>query len=139
MVEEADQRVHGTIKEVVSERFEREKAVLMALPQQRYDTSYRELRQAAWDGYIDVRGNHYSVPDSLRGQTVEIRLDLEGNLRIYDPKDRLLEKQPVAVHLLRPKQAGWSTVTEHHASLWNETLQVEQRPLTIYEETTQWN
>ena len=62
LAEEADQRVHGTVKEVVAERFAREKPRLSALPKQRYDTSYQELRQVAWDGYIDVRGNRYSVP-----------------------------------------------------------------------------
>lgn len=55
--EEADQRLHGTVHEIVAERFEREKPFLKPLPQMRYDTSYYEYRRAAWDGYIDVRGN----------------------------------------------------------------------------------
>jgi transposase len=63
--EEADLRVQGTVKEVVAERFEREKPHLKPLPAIRYDTSYFEYRHVAWDGYIDVRGNRYSVPPAL--------------------------------------------------------------------------
>src|SRR4030067_1013758 len=50
LAQEAHRRVHGTVQEVVLERFEREKPHLKPLPQIRYDTSYLEYRQAAWDG-----------------------------------------------------------------------------------------
>ena len=43
-------------------RFAREQPTLGPLPPVRFDTSYREFRQVAWDAYIDVRGNRYSVP-----------------------------------------------------------------------------
>ena len=66
--EEADQRVHGTVHEVVAERFAREQPQLQPLPATRYDTSYWELRQVSWDAYIEVRGNRYSVPDTLAGR-----------------------------------------------------------------------
>jgi transposase len=81
--EEADPRVHGTVKEVVAERFERERPHLKPLPPVRYDTSYLEYRQAAWDGYIEVHGNRYSVPAAVAGQRVAIRIGLDGLLRIY--------------------------------------------------------
>lgn len=139
LAEEADQRVHGTVKEVVAERFEREKSTLGALPRQRYDTSYYELRQAAWDGYIDVRGNRYSVPSALSGQTVGVRISLDGSLRVYDIADPNPDKLPVATHQLRSTREGWVTVPEHHAALWQDTLRVEQRPLLVYEEATQWS
>ena len=45
--EEADQRMHGTLKEIVAERFEREAPTLRALPRVRYDTSYFEYRRVA--------------------------------------------------------------------------------------------
>jgi transposase len=139
LVEEADPRVHGTVKEVVAERFEREKPALHPLPQQRYDTSYRELRQVAWDGYIDVGGNRYSVPARYAGKTVEVRIGLDGSLRVYNPLDLSSDRLPVAAHRLRSAQEGWATVPEHHAALWDSALQVEQRPLQVYEEVTQWN
>lgn len=126
--EEADQRVHGTVKEVVAERFERERGALKALPQTRYDTSYLEYRKAAWDGYIEVRGNRYSVPVQAAGQTVAIRIGLDDSLRVY------LGEELLARHTLRKAGEGWSTVTEHHAALWQSTLRVEQRSLAAYEE-----
>jgi len=130
--DEADQRRHGTVREVVVERFAREEPQLHALPAARYDTSYWELRQVSWDAYIEVRGNRYSVLDSLAGRRVSIRISLDGVLSVYDA-DRL-----VTQHRLQPATKGWVTVPEHHRALW-EALQVERRPLTHYEEVAQWN
>jgi transposase len=128
LAEEADLRVQGTVKEVVLERFGREKPGLKPLPMVRYDTSYLEYRQVAWDGYIDVRGNRYSVPAALVGQRVSVRIGLDGLLRVFQA-DSL-----VCSHMLRSRQAGWSTIPEHQAEMWKSTLQVEQRSLAAYEE-----
>jgi transposase len=133
LTEEADQRVHGTVKEVVAERFERERPALEPLPSQRYDTSYRELRRVAWDSYIEVRGNRYSVPAHLVGQLVTVRIALDDTLRVYH------DENLVATHMLRTVQEGWVTVPEHHATLWKDVLQVEQRSLQTYEEVAQWS
>jgi transposase len=126
--EEADQRCHGTVQEVVAARFAREAPTLRPLPSVRYDTAYREIRQVSWDAYIDVRGGRYSVPAQLAGRSVQIRLTLEGELAIYDGE------QLVAGH--RVGAGGWVTVPAHHATLWAQTLAVEQRPLAVYEEVT---
>ena len=128
LAEEADLRVQGTVKEVVLERFEREQPSLKSLPLVHYDTSYLEYRQVAWDGYIDVRGNRYSVPAALVGQRVLVRIGLDGLLRVFQA-DSL-----VASHMLRNRQAGWSTTPEHQAEMWKSTLQVEQRSLAAYAE-----
>lgn len=137
LAEVADLRVHGTHKEVVLERFERERPLLGPLPVQRYDTSYLETRVAAWDCYIDVRGNRYSVPADLAGQVVAVRIGLDGLLRVYQPG--VGEEQPAASHQLRSFREGWVTVPEHHARLWQETLKVEQRSLQVYEEAASWS
>lgn len=139
LVEEADQRFHGTVKEVVAERFERERPALGPLPLRRYDTSYHEMRQVDWDAYINVRGNRYSVPATLIGQSVSIRIGLDDRLKVYDPQDPDPDKLPVATHQLRSVQEGWVTVREHHQILWDDILKVEQRPLQAYEEVSQWN
>lgn len=133
LAEEADQRVQGTVKEIVAERFVREAPCLKPLPAHRYDTSYLELRRVGWDGYVNVRGNRYSVPGELAGQTVAVRLGLDDRLRIFHAD------QLVASHSLRPGQTGWSTVPDHHAALWQATLKVEQRPLETYEEVATWS
>jgi transposase len=130
---EADQRVHGTVKEVVAERFTRELPELGPLPSYRYDTSYRETRHVSWDGYIDVRGNRYSVPSELAGHTVAVRIGLDGTLRVYDAEVF------IAHHTLHNARAGWVTVPEHHAQLWRSTLRVERRPLEVYEEVSSWS
>jgi transposase len=126
---EADQRLQGTVKEIVAERFVREQPTLKALPQIRYDTSYQEYRQVGWDGFVDVRGNRYSVPAALAGQRVAIRIGLDGDLRIYQADNCI-----VARHSLRDRQQGWSQIPEHQAEMWKRTLLVEQRQLSVYEE-----
>ncbi|MBW2130860.1 MAG: IS21 family transposase [Deltaproteobacteria bacterium] len=134
LAEEADQRVHGTVKEVVIERFAREIPSLASLPALPYDTSYRQQRFVHWDGYIDVRGNRYSVPAHLCGSTVTVRISLEGYVKVYDPND-----QPVAEHRLRPAAEGWVRVPAHHLNLWHETLRVQRRDLSVYQEVVACN
>lgn len=133
LAEEADRRVHGTVKEVVAERFEREVPLLKGLPAQRFDTSYVEYRKVGWDGYIHVRGNRYSVPIQLVNQVVLVRIGLDDELRIYHD-DKL-----AARHRLQISEKGWVTTPEHHAALWQSTLKVEQRPLEAYQEASQWS
>jgi transposase len=132
LAQEADQRLHGTVKEVVAERFERERPALQPLPAVPYDTAYYETRRVGWDGYIDVRGNRYSVPDDLVGQVVTVRIGLDDQLQVYCA-DRL-----VAQYLLQARAQGWVSVPGHHTRLWQAALQVEQRPLDVYEEVVTW-
>lgn len=133
LANEADPRLHGTVKEVVSERFAKEQPHLKPLPTQRYDTSYLEYRTVAWDCYVDVRGNRYSVPATLAGQRVVIRIGLDETLRIFQGE------QLVASHPLQARQQGWVMLPEHHTSLWQQAIQVEERSLDVYVEVTQWN
>jgi transposase len=128
--EEADLRVHGTHGEVVAVRFEQERPQLLPLPATRWDSSYHEIRQVAWDGYIDVRGNRYPVPAELCGQSVGVRISLAGQLRIYHQDTLVMQ------HSLRPKEQGWATVPGVHQALWQslQTEPVQQRPLSVYEE-----
>jgi hypothetical protein len=125
--------VQGTVKEVVAERFSREYPLLKALPPRRYDTSYLEHRKVGWDGYIHVRGNRYSVPIELAGQTVVVRISLEDEIRVY------CAEKLVARHRLRSIEQGWGTIPEHHAALWQSVLKVEQRPLETYEQAARWS
>jgi len=134
LAEEADPRVHGTVKEVVAERFAREAPHLGALPATRFDTAYRERRFAAWDGYVEVRGNRYSVPHDVCGQALTVRIGLDDRIDLYAPEGRL-----VASYCRRPAGEGWSTTPGHHERLWRETLQVERRDLAVYEEAGRWN
>jgi hypothetical protein len=134
LCEEADQRVHGTVKEVVAERFAREAPKLHTLPATRFDTAYRERRVVAWDGYVEVRGNRYSVPGELCGALVEVRIALDGGLAIYNHAEQLVVR-----HRLRSATDGWVLVPEHHRILWEQALTVERRDLAVYEEVAQWS
>lgn len=133
LAEEADVRVHGTVKEIVAERFAREAPHLRPLPASRYDTSYREQRWVSWDSYIDVRGNRYSVPGELCGQPVSVRISLDGRLRVYADDALVME------HQLRPTGEGWVTVPAHHAELWRQAVAVQRRDLAVYAEVTGCN
>jgi len=131
LAEEADRRVHGTVKEVVAERFMREAPHLRPLPAVRYETSYIERRQVAWDGYVEVRGNRYSVPCDLCGCQVMVRIGLDDVIRVYSGDEK------VAEHRQRSATEGWSTVARHHERLWREAVRVERRDLSVYEEVSQ--
>jgi transposase len=133
LAEEADLRFHGTVKEIVAERFCREAPYLAPLPKVRYDTSYHETRLVAWDGFIDVRGNRYAVPDNLCGIEVTIHIDLDGLFSVYSGGIK------VAEHRLRPVTEGWGRVPAYHERLWRDALNVERRDLSIYEEVGRCN
>ncbi|QOY06467.1 hypothetical protein HB787_28020 (plasmid) [Klebsiella pneumoniae] len=63
--------------------------------------------------------HRYSVPESLCGQPVSIRISLDDELRIYS------NEQQMASHRLCSAASGWQTVPEHHAPLWQQVSQVE--------------
>ena len=82
------------------------------MPAGRFDTAYHERRVVAWDGYIDVRGNRYSVPGELCGTLVQVRIGLDGSLATYHGEGHL-----VARHRLQSATAGWVLMPEHHRIL----------------------
>ncbi|MCK7511851.1 MAG: hypothetical protein MZV70_52605 [Desulfobacterales bacterium] len=88
------------------------------LAQVRYDTSYREQRLVHWDGYVDVRGNRYSVPDHLCGKQVEVRIGIDGRLA------RLCRRHSwSSIQRLRPASGRLGyTVPSHHRRLWQKAL-----------------
>ena len=125
----ADERCLRQFQQTPLERFEVESMALLPLPAIDFDTSYFESRQVGWDGFIDVRGNRYSVPEALCGQRVNVRIGLDGQLRVLDVND-----QPILTHPLKDKTLGWQTEPLHHQGLWQQTLHVERRSLRVYEE-----
>ena len=125
---EADKRKPRALSEPVEDRFMRELPHLKALPAIRYDTNYREIRRVPIDCYIDVRTNRYSVPASLSGQTVSIRVSLDNQLRVYDAQEQL-----VAQHRLRESRNEWVRDPGHHQALYDD-VKVETRDLSVYEQ-----
>jgi hypothetical protein len=62
-----------------------------------------------------------------------VRISLDDEMRVY------LGDKLMARHRLRSVEQGWVTTPEHHAALWQSTLNVEQRPLETYEEAAKWS
>ena len=80
---EKAKRVHGTTRERVCDRFEREKPFLLPLPPAVCDVSERLYRKVAKDCTISVDGSRYEVPHTLVGRKIVVRM-ADGILRIFD-------------------------------------------------------
>lgn len=78
-----DQRIHGTVHEVVANRFEREQPHLQPLPPKPFDTSYRIYRKVYKDCTVRFEGNSFVVPHRLVGKRVIVRVK-EHTMRIFD-------------------------------------------------------
>lgn len=123
----ADRRVLRQFDQTPIERFAAECAALIPLPPTPFDTSYFESRRVSFDGYIEVRGQRLSVPSAHCGQSVNVRIGLDGRVRVY------WHERLVAEHSLHPHGHRWHTQASHHAPLWQETLNVQRRDLAAYE------
>lgn len=82
-LEEKSQRIHGTTKQKVADRFISEKPFLMALPPSPCDVSERLYRKVHKDCTISVDGSCYEVPHTLVGKRIVVRIK-EGSLRVFD-------------------------------------------------------
>jgi transposase len=78
-----DERVHGTVHEVVSKRFAREKPHLNPLPRKAFDTSYRIYRKVYKDCTVRFESNSFVVPHRLVGKQVVLRVK-DRTMRIFD-------------------------------------------------------
>jgi transposase len=85
------ERVHGTTRERVDVRFEREKPHLSALPPQRCDVSQRLTRDVHKDCTFSVDANLYLLPHTLVGLTVTVRVK-DRHLRVFGPDGTLVEE-----------------------------------------------
>jgi len=82
-LQEKSQRIHGTTKERIVDRFEREKSFLMPLPPSVCDVSERLYRKVQKDCTISVEGVLYEVPHTLVGKKIVVRLK-DKVLRVFD-------------------------------------------------------
>lgn len=131
-IAEANARVHRTHGEVVDERFAREAPLLTRLRPGLSIVGTRETRRVNAEGFVEYRASRYQVPPGHRGRTVLVRDDGE-RVRIY-AADALLCEHPTA--------AGRGQLVRINAlqpSLQRElqSLVVERRPLTVYDEVSQ--
>lgn len=77
------ERIHGTTKEQVCSRFEREQPQFGPLPMRPDDTAEKVVRTVYKDCQISFGGNRYVVPHPLAGKPVLLKIK-HGRLRVYD-------------------------------------------------------
>jgi transposase len=93
----ADVRVHAETKQTPRERYAAEKAHLLALPAQPYDTAVVLYRSVNAEGFIAYRQNFYAVPWCYIGRLLPIRVT-EQEVLVYSPT-----VEEVARHALLPR------------------------------------
>jgi hypothetical protein len=79
----ASERIHGTIREKVADRFTRERPFLGALPGQPFDISERVYRRIQKDCQFAFDGNRYVVPHAHVGKKLLLKIR-DGIIRIFD-------------------------------------------------------
>ncbi len=93
----ADVRVHGETKQTPLERYAAEKAHLMPLPAQPYDTALVLYRSVNAEGFLAYRQNFYAVPWGYIGRLLPVRIT-EHDVVVYSPT-----VEEVARHALLPR------------------------------------
>jgi len=123
--------VHRTHGEVVDERFAREGPLLTPQRPGLTIVGVRETRRVNAEGFVEYRASRYQVPPGNRGRTVVIRDDGE-RVRIY-AADTLLREHPTAAGKGQMLRIGTLAPSLERAL---ETLVVEHRPLSVYDEVS---
>jgi len=107
----ANQRVHGTTGDRVSERWERERISLQPLNGRlAYPYAEDELRKVARDAYVEWQGSRYSVPWKYAGQQVWVRQQA-CEIQVRCGSER------IAMHSQAVGQHQVVTRSEHHAGI----------------------
>jgi transposase len=83
-------REHGTVRERVDVRHERERPFLGALPPAHFDTSPRIYRTVAKDCTVRFANNAYVLPHKLVGQAVVLR-PKNGHIRVFHGADLIVD------------------------------------------------
>ncbi len=136
----ANARVHGTTGDVPSVRLQEEQEHLTSLPKSPYIPMITLGRRISRDGFISYNGNEYSVPPGLTHREIQLRATLD-ELHLFQ------EGEPVACHpvlegrgqrRLAPEhrlfQAGrYDPLTELSANSLKDIIEVQRRPLDVYE------
>jgi transposase len=140
LIQTANIRIHGTTGEIPQEQLEKEKLHLLPLTLELYMPTICVGRKLSLDGFISYNGNDYSVPDGVAGREIEVRASLE-EVALYQ-EQRLIARHPLLVgkgmrHLAPEHRRNIRLHLKRYeegAHLTNEFIEVEHRPLEIYEE-----
>lgn len=158
--EVANQRVHGTHRLPVAERWQQEIPLLGKLPPANYDTSIKVYRTVYKDCQISYNTNRYLIPHHLVGKKVLLKIK-DGTIRIFHDHDFVISYQEAAGrHELVGNRLFYEQLKRDKSQLsrkYGKTKgkatrglvsgslfpQVAQRPLTEYDQFAQggaaWN
>jgi transposase len=120
-MEEINQRVHGTTREVPRERFAREQLRSLA-NQPDYDTSYVSYREVFKDCLLSYRGSRYSVPHRYAGKRVVVKEPVEGGRIVI-----CHQQKHIAEHTLAAAKGAMIIDPEHYRGLERRSLVVEKK------------
>ncbi|MBI4570771.1 MAG: IS21 family transposase [Chloroflexi bacterium] len=70
----ANQRIHGTTRQVPNEAYRGERDLLIRLPRDRFPVYDQDVRVVDQDATLSIRGTRYSVPATLGNHAVAVRL-----------------------------------------------------------------
>jgi transposase len=152
--ETANQRIHGTHRQPVRDRWQQEAAKLGKLPPSDYDTSIKVYRKVYKDCQVSYNANRYLVPHHVVGKTVLLKIK-NGMIRFYHDHDFLVSYQePDTRHnlignrlfyeqLKRDKEQSGRKYGKHKGKATRGLMtgslfpQVEHRPLAEYDRLAQ--
>ena len=87
--EAGNSRVHGTTRKIPNEAWEKEeRPFLIRLPDQRFATHEPDIRDVDRDSTLSIRGTRYTVPASLAGRSVAVRL-FAHHFEVLDQQQRV--------------------------------------------------
>jgi transposase len=112
LTETANRRRHGTHRQMVDMRWQKELASLSPCPASDYDTSIREYRKVYKDCSISYNASRYQVPPEVIGKKILLKIK-DGIIRFYDD-DRLL-----ATHNEAEEKGSWVTDADITAQIHN--------------------
>lgn len=92
LAETANQRIHGTYRQPVNERWQEEMPLLSNLPPADYDTSLKVFRKVYKDCRISYDGNRYQVPHHVVGRKIMLKIK-DHQIKIYHDQDLLVTYQ----------------------------------------------
>jgi transposase len=117
--EVADERIHGTTREKISSRFEKERSSLGSLPHSEYDISEKLWRKVYKDCQVAFDCNRYVVPYEYVGKDVLLKVHDE-ELRIFHD-DQLLATYKI------PKDKGQTLGIELYDRLKKDKDQLRRK------------
>ncbi len=146
----ANQRNHGTHRQLVAERWQQDKLKLCPLPTSDYDTAIKVFRKVYKDCQVAYNANRYIVPHHVVGKRILLKIK-DGTIRFFHDDELLATYQePCGKHQLVGNRLFYEQLKREQAQrrrkygrhkgaatrgLTNESLfpQVMYRPLADYE------